>query len=57
MTCDVSCLETYKNTTRAFQECEQAREKSRDTVNRVPLTNNRLRAPFIARQKQNAITL
>ena len=45
---------TLVGTSRAFQECEQNREKSRYTVKRVPLTKNRLRGPFVARKKRSS---
>ena len=44
-------------TIQTLQEYVQIREKSRSTVNRVPLTKNRLRAPFVARNNFDEVIL
>ena len=43
-------------TTRSLQECGQIPEKSRYTVNRVPPTKNRLRAPLNRPQKKKMLS-
>ena len=45
------------HTIQTLQEYVQIREKSRSTVHRVPLTKNRLRAPFVARNNFDEVIL